>query len=342
MASARLVRALADVVERAGAPSARFLRAVRLDDEQLDAPEARVPISELYRLFEHAMDVTRDPALGLHWGETYRPNTFAPISHLFVHSASLRQGLQAVARFQAVFTDAQTIQLLERDDTATLRVRSSAGELLRAQRFTAEMGTSSLLRVIRLFCPHACPTRVSFAYPAPDHHAEYARIFGNAVRFDQPFTEIDFDRSLLDASDPQRDPDVHEAMCALAERRIRRLTLGTSYARRLRDILVRQGSPRRAAMKDVARALGLSVRSLRRRLALEGKSYESVREDALALIAKRLLRDRQLTIQETAYEMGFSGASTFHRAFKRWTGTSPSVYLTAAAAQSRTGSGGPA
>ena len=84
--------------------------------------------------------------------------------------------------------------------------------------------------------------------------------------------------------------------------------------------------PQRADMSTVARALGMSVRSLRRRLAEEGKSYNDLANEALAAVAKQLLRDKRRTIQETAYDLGFSDTSTFHRAFKRWTGMTPSTF----------------
>lgn len=79
-------------------------------------------------------------------------------------------------------------------------------------------------------------------------------------------------------------------------------------------------------MQSVARALELSVRSLRRRLAAEGKAYDDVLHEALAIVAKHFLRDPSRTIREIAYEMGFSDPSTFHRAFKRWTGTTPNAF----------------
>jgi AraC-like DNA-binding protein len=320
-ASVRLVHALAFVVERSGGSSARFLRAAQLDAEQ--EAEARLPLSELYRLIELAIELTGDPALGLHWSERARAGTFAPISYLMAHATNLRLGLETVAGLQRVFSDAAGYQLLERDDKAILRVRPEATESLRVRRFGAEMVTSSLIRVVGSFVRHARPDRVGFAYAAPDYDAEYTRVLGTTVHFEQPFTEIEFDRGLLDAAAPRPDRDVYEAMRSVAERRVRCATHGASYALRMRDYLLQQASPRRVAMETIARELGLSVRSLRRRLSLEGKSYESVRDDALALLAKRLLAERQLTIQETAYQMGFSGPSAFHRAFKRWTGETP-------------------
>jgi len=99
-----------------------------------------------------------------------------------------------------------------------------------------------------------------------------------------------------------------------------------TYAQRVRDLLLEHGAQKRTDMNAVARALGLSARSLRRRLCDEGVSYNTIAEDALATLAKQLLSDEARSIQETAYSMGFSDPSAFYRAFKRWTGTTPKTY----------------
>jgi len=76
----------------------------------------------------------------------------------------------------------------------------------------------------------------------------------------------------------------------------------------------------------VALSLGLSARSLRRRLHEEGRSYNAIQNEACTIAAKRMLLDSRRTIQETAHELGFSDASGFHRAFKRWTKMTPSAF----------------
>ena len=80
-------------------------------------------------------------------------------------------------------------------------------------------------------------------------------------------------------------------------------------------------------MPSVARALGVSARSLRRRLSEEGTLYNAVVDEALSALAIWLLVDEQRTIQEVSHELAFSDASTFCRAFKRWTGTTPKQFL---------------
>jgi len=324
--SVRVVHGLLDTAEEMGVPRAELIRIARLDPVQLERPEGRVSRADMYRLVEHALDQTGDSALGLHWAERYTENTFVPISHLIAHAPNLRQAVESLTRFFRLIGDEPSFEVSEADDKVTVRCRMLAGEAPRMQRFSAEMLMAGFFRLVRRYVPHARMDRVSFVYPAPTYEAEYTRFFETPVRFGQPSTSLVFARSLLDVPMPHNDKDVHEALRELAQRRLLRITQRTPYALRVRELLVQQGSPR-SDMDQVARALGISPRSLRRRLAAEGKSYQSVVNEALAVVAENLLRDPLRTIQEVAYEMGFSDASAFHRAFKRWTGITPRSYL---------------
>jgi AraC-like DNA-binding protein len=120
---------------------------------------------------------------------------------------------------------------------------------------------------------------------------------------------------------------VRSALQAIASRRVLRLTRRTPYALRVRDQLVKLGPCVRSDMSQVAHELGMSVRSLRRRLEAEGETFNAVANEAAAIIAKQLLEDKHKSIQEAAFEMGFADASGFHRAFKRWTGVTPRSFL---------------
>lgn len=323
--SIRVVKALVDVVEQAGVPAATFLAQAGFGPEQLQAPDARISRSKIYPLCELAMELTGDSALGLHWAETIGEGAFVPISHLIAHSATLRQGFEALAQFNRLLSDQASYQFVELEDTVTVRGMHLPGASLPVQRFCSEMMVTGFFRLLRNASLHARPSRVCFEYPAPPSQAEYLRVFGDTVCFDQPFTGIVFDRALMDMPALHKDVDVHDALQALAERRLMRITQRTPYALRVRELLMQQTCPLRVDMGTIARLLGLSVRSLRRRLAEEGKPYNEVAEEALALVAQHFLRDQQRSIQETAYEMGFSDTSTFHRAFKRWTGTTPNA-----------------
>jgi AraC-like DNA-binding protein len=326
MISVGVVRGLVEFVERVGVSSAQLLCAAGLPPDRLDGDDTRLPRAEVYRLIDQAIELSGDPALGLHWGETIGEGTFAPISPLIAHASTLRQALDSLAQFHGLLSEQASYELVEHGECLTVRSRPLPGESARLQRFVVEMTVLGFRRLVRFFDLRARHERVSLAYAAPSYRTEYERLFDPHLSFGQPFSGITFQREVMDAPAPHKDVDVHKALLAVAERRLLRITQRTPYALRVREALVREASPHRADMENVARTLGLSARSLRRRLANEDKSYGEVANEARAIIAKHLLRDRQKTIQETAYEMGFSDTSTFHRAFKSWTGMTPRAY----------------
>lgn len=324
--SVGVVRQLVEYVERLGKSPDELLRAAKVKPEALEAADARLPRSAVYQLIEQAIELSGDPAFGLHWGETLGEGSFAPVSPLIAHAGTLRQALDALTQFVGLLTDQASFQIVEHDEHVTVRCVPLPGESLRLQRFSAEMVMVGFRRLLRFFHTHIRFERVSFAYPAPAYRGEYARIFDAELSFLQPFSGITFRRELMDAPAPHEDLDVHNALSAVAKRRLLRITQRTPYALRVREALVREALPHRADMDSVAKQLGLSARSLRRRLADEDKSYAEVANEARAIVAKHLLRDQRKTIQETAYELGFSDTSTFHRAFKSWTGMTPRAY----------------
>jgi flavin reductase (DIM6/NTAB) family NADH-FMN oxidoreductase RutF len=118
---------------------------------------------------------------------------------------------------------------------------------------------------------------------------------------------------------------VHQAPRPLAERRIQEVMHGQSISARVRKYLIEQAG-KHVNMPAVGRALGISTRSLRRRLAEEGTSFQDLTREVSGSVAMQLLQDRQRSIQETASEMGFAHTATFHRAFRRWTGTTPKKF----------------
>jgi AraC-like DNA-binding protein len=288
--------------------------------------------NDLFRLCLVAIDVTHDPALGLHWGEWITTSSFNLVSHLLAHASNLRSALETLHRFGPLLADDIGIELVEQDDVAEIRTRDMADQPLAIRRLTAEMVTLGILGLIQHFGGlSAKVSRACFQFPAPEYRGEYTRIFGGAECFDQPYTGVVFARALLHAQSPQKDEDLYTTLSDLAARRLQRLQARAPYAVLVLNQLLQQRGPHRVAMGTIARKLGVSVRSLHRRLTEEGRSYASLTSEAAALLAKRHLLDEGRTIHETAHAMGFSKVASFHRAFRRWTGTTPGALRAQAA-----------
>jgi len=322
--SVRVVQRLIDAIEQAGVPRAEIMRVLGADALPLHELDARVSSRKVDRMCELAVDLTGDQALALRWAQSLTERTFAPVSQVLAYAGSLRKSLALLAEYEGLFCDQTCFALSESDGLATLRLYPGwSFSSPRMARFAAEMGAGGFLVVIRSFSPRGAVARVCFDYPAPQYRDEYQRTFGDvAVCFDQSFCGIVFDRAALDRPSAYADAEIHRAMQSVAERRLLRVAKNAPFSLRVRDVL-EQRAPERVNMASVARALGLSVRTLRRQLNAEGTSYREIEYAVLASLARQLLCDKQLTIQETAYAMRFSDAATFHRALKQWTGMTP-------------------
>jgi len=322
-----LVRAFVEVVERAGVGRDRLLLGTKVDPNRLDVSDARLEFAEFARLETRAIDLTGDEALGLHIGEQASEAAFDLVAHLIAHAPTLRDGIELCLRFQRVFSDDSELTLVEKDDAATLRL-SFPRTTLRCDRMHAEFVLAGLLRMIKAFAgPHAKVRAADFEHARPDHHLEYTRIFGGAERFRRAFTGIEIARKVLDQACLHHHAELYEVLRSQAERTLSNLTHGVGQAERLKQyFLARPSLAAIPGMAIVARDLGMSVRSLRRRLTEEGVSYKGVLEEAFGTVATRLLSDSRRSIQETAHTMGFSDPTAFHRAFKRWTGRTPKQY----------------
>ncbi|MET0340135.1 MAG: AraC family transcriptional regulator [Polyangiales bacterium] len=314
--SLALMRGLLCAADQRGVAPAAVLEGAGVHPEELELPDARISRAGFERACAVAIQLTGDDALGLHWAERSLYGSFGPISVGLAHAASLRKAFQILVRFERFFTNTASHQLIEAPHETSLRLPCRGGSPLAVRRLWSELNTAWFIKLLRSMHEALPLTRVDFVHEAPPYRDAYARVFGESVRFARPFNEIVFPSRLLDA-----------AVSDVPPPRSASLTSGSRApappcSQRLHQLLL-QRAPSRLDMSAAARALGYGERSLRRHLAAEGRTYKEVEFAALGEVAKHLLLDGERSIQETAHEMGFTSLSAFHRAFKRWTGTSP-------------------
>lgn len=329
--SIRVLDALLAAVEEAGVPRIDLLRAAGADITQRERIDMHMPRSQLQRVCELAIELTGNPALALYWQQGISERALGPLAHMVAYADSLRHGLDIVARFGRLVSAGPLYQLTEHAAEATLCVVPQEAPGGACKRFASDMRLVGFLRMLRAFDDHMRVVRVHLAHPAPSYAQEYARVFESPIHFEAGFTGIVFERDLLDASSSYRDEDICHALQAVAQQRMARSAKRLPYALRVRELL--KNSPAQGAarlgMPAVAEALGVSVRSLRRHLTVEGTTYPLIVSEVRSQVAKQMLSNHGLTVEETAHAMGFSDAATFHRAFKSWTGTTPGAYRNA-------------
>jgi AraC-like DNA-binding protein len=321
-----MVRVLVDAVERVGVSREDLLRAAGINPARLVEPDARFDLGEFATLQMRAMDLTRDEALGLHIVERIHDGAFDLISHLVVHAPTLREALGLCLQFQPLVMDDALMTLNETDTTAVLQCHLPR-TAERADRMLAEFSIAGLTRMVHVFGgAGAAPQAVSFEHARPGHSRDYTRLFGDAVRFNQPATVLVFDRAVLDRAQLYQHPELYRVLRSQAQRTLDRVATELGPVERLKGYLRARPPARIPELSTAARDLGMSARSLRRRLEEAGTTYRSVVRAILEDSACHLLRDPKQTIQQTAHALGFVNVGAFHRAFKRWTGLTPMQY----------------
>jgi AraC-like DNA-binding protein len=324
--SAPFVRVLVELVEESGVSGDEFFRRSGFDAERLAECTERFDLNEFERLEAIAVELTKNEALALHFAERASEPAFGLVGHLISHAPTLREAIALSARFGSILCGEFRLTLQEKVDVASLRYdfkRSSP----RHDRMRAEFAMTGFLRLLRLFAgPRAAARTVFFEHAAPPHRREYQRVFGGSERFSQPFTGVEFDREWLDRKQLHQHAALYYLLRAEAERTLEQIEDGGGTADRLRQYLCLRPPAQMPSMESAAGALGMSVRSLRRRLSDDGASYrglvQGIQEDA----AIHALKNPERSLQDAANAAGFADPAAFQRAFKRWTGMTPTEF----------------
>ncbi|MFJ7204682.1 AraC family transcriptional regulator [Streptomyces sp. NPDC098789] len=337
------VRAVLAGARTNGVDVVPLLQEAQIPPLLLGDDRARVTPAQFARLFRALYRVTQDEFLGLGTAPS-RPGTFAMMCHASLGCRDLGAAIERGAAFYRLFPGGPELTL-EAAGRATGGATDgatggAAGAGLAwfgvhndfgrdADRFLTEC----LLAIFHRLCSWLIGRRIplahaSFGYPAPPHEDEYALLFDCPVRFGQPRTGAAFDARWLGAP-LVRDEAALDAMLRRAPfDLLSRPEYGTTVAEQVRRALARQlrVAPRLSEVAEVAGRLAVSPATLRRRLHAEGTSFQQLKDHVRRDAAIAGLAEGREPIAELAARLGFSEDTAFHRAFRRWTGTTPGAY----------------
>lgn len=176
-----------------------------------------------------------------------------------------------------------------------------------------------------LIGPHARPTRVLLDYPAPAHVGKYEETFRCPLHFGQERCQLHYAADYLATALPTHDPRAHDLMDALQASLVRKLE---SRGDVVHDVIMalRRRPGVFPSLERVADGLGMSSRTLRRKLGQSDVTYQQLLDDERRRVAEEYLARSGASIQQVAALCGFQDAQNFSQAFKRWTGLAPSEY----------------
>ncbi|RZL00227.1 MAG: AraC family transcriptional regulator [Rubrivivax sp.] len=304
------------VLQQCGIPSA--------DDLQEDGEW--MPLSVFDRMMAAAMEETQDPLFGLVVGRSIALMKYGAITPLMLSNSSLRQIIEDIGRFAPLVVERCELELAEDRQGARVVVNPVVRDGLSGRFRTEQVATSAVQMLRFVGATGADILQVDFPYPRPEGHAQrYQAAFGPRIEFDRKACAIHFNPALLDARLSTHDPIAYVAARTRVESLLTAMKSGSDIADQVRQWLL-QALPRLPTVAETAEHLGVSERTVRRQLLALGMSHAELTQECQRLLAERLLAENKLPLKQIAEALGFSSVHSFHRAFRRWSGVTPSEW----------------
>lgn len=316
---------LVEILQNIGCPVRQWMQAARVPLGALEHGEALIPAPSTSRLIELAVEKEDLGLLGVMLGKRLTIEQLGTFGAVVASSMNLLEALRLVSQFITAQDSSIRIGIeTEKGGPRVCHYNFLPPGMARQQ--VSLVGLMALLQIVRLATgPHWMPAKIGLQFPyfkALEFCEEFA---GVRLLFDQPhsFIELSAHHLTLPLSPPQRRRDspreeLIESLVASAPG----LDLQTSLSQAIHSHL-RDG---RHGIKSVSASVGLSVRTLQRRLSEQEIQYSMLVDQVRYHQALKMMAEPTAKIMDIARELGFRDNANFTRAFRRWTGVSPTQY----------------
>jgi AraC-like DNA-binding protein len=309
------------IAQEMGLDREELLAAAELHEDDLRDPDRRVPLAKMWKLWPPMLAAAPE-ALGVRVGGSMRARTLGLVGYAMLHAETLGGALSRLVRYGRILSDLFTLRMEQRDGLVRLTLASIPPVDPFREPVVARL--AALVSVVRdITQSELRPAEVHFPFPAPEDTARYRSFFGGRLVFEQSQNTLVYSQRDLDLPVVAADRTLLSYLDQLAKGVLETLSVPESFADRTRRAIWSDLSDGAPKLQQTAARLGVSARTLQRRLRSEGSSFAGVLDGLRREGAKQLLRDRSLAVYEVAFLLGYSEPSTFFRAFRRWEHTSP-------------------
>jgi AraC-like DNA-binding protein len=316
-------RAFVDAFERLGYDAGRLLSDIGVRRADLDDPDALIPCAATGALFGSALRERPLKNVGLRLATQTPIGAMGLLDYLIVTSDTVGHGFQQLARYLRLLTGAPFLLELREDQDPILAVYHVDAS---AATFGVEYSVAlTVLHIREETGNRARFERVSFTHQ-PDDVSEMERVLGCQVHAGASWSGVALPRESWQMPLPRKDPIVHRVLEGHAESLNPQALAMDSLAIDVRRVIASRMANGEIDISAIARHLGISTRTLQRRLATAGLSYQELLDETRREAAETCIINSALSVGEIAYLLGYSEPAAFHRAFRRWTGTTPHVF----------------
>lgn len=322
-------RAFLEFAVAQGASRDQLLERAGIMPEKLDHQDRRILLRQYIALIEAGIDLTGIPELALRFGETVKMEDVTIVALLGAVSETVGECFAQISRYARLMIDAG-----ENDTLAPAEiVREADGvwmvttnNIFCSNRYLEQISLAQSFSGWRRIMqqPVIAETVVQVLQPEPPYRAEFERVIGAPITFGAKRQAVRVGEDFLGMRFPAPNKYVFGILGEKANALLQDLELSSTTRGHVERLLARVLHTGDVAADRIAEQMGVSRKTLYRRLKAENVTFEAVLDDLRRRLAISYLADKKVSVAETAYLVGFSEPAAFSRAFKRWTGKTPS------------------
>jgi AraC-like DNA-binding protein len=329
LAGGGLARLAIARLKSAGVPVAPLLGRVGLTAEVIANPEERLSVRSQITLVDEAANALKDDCLGFTLARDFDLREIGLLYYVMASSQILGDALKRLARYSKVTNEALVFGY--REGNRLIINLSYSGVPRHSDRHQIEFCMFAVLRICRVLTErNLVPQDFSIAHHRSEGTAEMSRFVGTKVEFGADTDEFALNSNTRELPVIHADPHLNELLLKYCEVALADRGAGISQLRTRVENAISSVLPHgRVLVEDVARSLGMSKRTLARKLSDEKLNFTKILQQLRHDLAVRYIDDRKLHVSKVAWLLGFNEVSAFTHAFKRWTGKTPSQMRTA-------------
>ena len=301
-----------------------LLRRAGLPPHLFEQEKIYVTTAEVFAIWRTVAEMSSDPGFGLKLGTEIRFERSHPVSIAGVCSRTFGDALQRIARYKQLTCPEEIRVHRKAEETSVefffIEAKEAQPDIM------VDLGLSWILCVARRGSDGEIkPLRLELTRPVK-HRGLLEKHFGCRVRFDADRDALVFRSSDLDLPFVTQNEELLTIIGTHLDSELKAGNANVNVGQQVKDTLKRSLAGKRPTLQDVAQELGMSARTLQRRLTDAGLTFQQLLEETRRELARHYLKQRTVELPEVAFLLGFEDANSFFRAFQVWEGTSPTEW----------------
>ena len=322
-----MVKFYFDTFVKSGVSRDVLLEKTGISPETLNEADARIPLSKYHLLYKTAVELSKDPAFILKTAEQYEPEHFGILDNMLKCCKNIYEANHQRERFYRLMATQYQISFVRNDNDFSILFTPEDQQSYFPNSEEA-LSVEYITSYKKLTERTILPLEVHYTFSKPSYYEEYLRIFQCPVLFDQNQTCMIFDLKVEDIPITTYNSYLNSFLTQHASEKLEKLNalVDSTFSNKISKIIMEEMSKGEVSIEKVADRMFSTRKNIYVKLKEEGTSFSELLQNIRKELAKSYLNQRDLSITDIAYILGYSERSTFYRAFKKWYDQTPKEY----------------